>query len=101
MAAGANRGLRPEQARAGDVGPGTHHIGMAASARATHSRATQREGPAMGLFSKEIKTMDDLFLHVVQDIYYAENQIVKALPDMIEKATNRDLTAALKSHLGE
>ena len=55
----------------------------------------------MGLFSKDIKTMDDLLLHVVQDIYYAENQIVKSLPDMIEKATNRDLTSALKSHLGE
>ena len=55
----------------------------------------------MGLFSKDIKTMDDLFLHVVQDIYYAEQQIVKSLPDMIEKATNRELTTALKSHLGE
>ena len=55
----------------------------------------------MGLFSKDIKTMDDLFLHVVQDIYYAENQIVKSLPDMIDSATNRDLTAALKAHLGE
>jgi ferritin-like metal-binding protein YciE len=55
----------------------------------------------MGLFSKEIKTMDDLFIHVLQDIYYAENQIVKALPDMIEKATNRELTTAFKNHLGE
>lgn len=55
----------------------------------------------MGLFSKDIKSMDDLFLHVLQDIYYAEKQIVKALPDMIEKATNRELTAAFKSHLGE
>ena len=55
----------------------------------------------MGLFTKEIKTMDDLFLHVLQDVYYAEKQILKALPDMIEKATNRELTAAFKSHLGE
>ena len=55
----------------------------------------------MGLFAKDINTMDDLFLHVVQDIYYAEQQIMKALPDMIEKATNRELTTALKSHLGE
>src|SRR5215203_353635 len=55
----------------------------------------------MGLFSKDIKTMDDLFLHVLQDVYYAENQILKALPDMIEKATNRELTAAFKAHLGE
>jgi ferritin-like metal-binding protein YciE len=56
---------------------------------------------SMGLFTKDIKSMDDLFLHVLQDIYYAEKQIVKALPDMIEKATNRELTAALQHHLGE
>jgi ferritin-like metal-binding protein YciE len=55
----------------------------------------------MGLFSKDIQTMDDLFLHVLQDIYYAEKQILKALPDMIEKATNRELTAAFKSHMAE
>jgi hypothetical protein len=36
----------------------------------------------MGIFSKEIGTMDDLFVHTLRDIYYAENQIVKALPDM-------------------
>ena len=40
----------------------------------------------MGLFTKDIKTMDDLFVHTLRDIYYTENQIVKALPDMIEKA---------------
>jgi ferritin-like metal-binding protein YciE len=56
---------------------------------------------AMGLFTQDIKTMDDLFLHVLQDLYYTEQQIVKALPDMIEKATNRDLSAAFKTHLGE
>ena len=56
---------------------------------------------AMGLFSKDIKNMDDLHLHVLQDLYYAENQIKKALPDMIEKATNRELTAVFKAHLGE
>lgn len=55
----------------------------------------------MGLFSKDIKTMDDLFLHVLQDIYYAEKQILRALPDMIDKTTNRELTTAFKSHLGE
>jgi ferritin-like metal-binding protein YciE len=55
----------------------------------------------MGLFTKDIKTMDDMFLHGLQDIYYAEQQITKALPQMIEQATNRDLTAGLKSHLEE
>lgn len=55
----------------------------------------------MGLFTKDIKTMDDMFVHGLQDIYYAEHQITKALPDMIEKATNRDLAAGLKAHLEE
>jgi ferritin-like metal-binding protein YciE len=55
----------------------------------------------MGLFSKDIKTMNDLFLHTLQDIYYAENKIVKSLPKMIDKATNRDLTAGFKLHLQE
>ena len=41
----------------------------------------------MGL--EDIKSMEDLFLHTLQDVYYAENQIVKSLPKMIEKATNR------------
>jgi ferritin-like metal-binding protein YciE len=34
----------------------------------------------MGFFSKDIQTMDDLLLHGLQHIYYAENQIVKSLP---------------------
>ena len=55
----------------------------------------------MGLFSADIHTMDDLFLHALQDIYYAENQIVKALPEMIEKATDKQLTQGFKTHLEE
>ena len=55
----------------------------------------------MGLFSKSIKTMDDLFIHTLQDIYYAENQIVKSLPKMIEKATDPQLKYAFQTHLTE
>jgi ferritin-like metal-binding protein YciE len=55
----------------------------------------------MGLFSKDIKTMDDLFVHTLQDIYYAENQITKALPKMIEKATSAELKQGLQAHLTE
>jgi ferritin-like metal-binding protein YciE len=55
----------------------------------------------MGLFSKDIQTMDDLLLHGLKDIYYAESQIVKSLPKLIDKATNRDLTKGLKDHLEE
>ena len=55
----------------------------------------------MGLFSKDIQTFDDLFLHALQDIYYAENQIVKSLPEMIENATNTQLKQGLQNHLSE
>jgi ferritin-like metal-binding protein YciE len=55
----------------------------------------------MGLFTKDIKTMEDLLLHGLQDIYYAEHQIIKALPKMIEQATNQDLTKGLRAHLEE
>ena len=55
----------------------------------------------MGLFTKDIKTMDDLFVHTLRDIYYAENQILKALPGMIEKVTDESLSAALSDHLEE
>ena len=55
----------------------------------------------MGLFSKDIKTMDDLLLHGLKDVYYAENQIVKALPTMTDKTSNRDLTKGLRDHLEE
>jgi|SRR5690349_12162655 ferritin-like metal-binding protein YciE len=58
-------------------------------------------GEIMGLLSKPIKTLDDLFVHTLQDIYYAEQQIIKALPKMIAKVQDSQLKNALESHLGE
>jgi ferritin-like metal-binding protein YciE len=55
----------------------------------------------MGLFSKDIKNMNDLFVHTLRDIYYAEKQITKALPDMIEKASDPQLKQGFRSHLRE
>ena len=55
----------------------------------------------MGLFTKDIKTMDDLLMHGLKDMYYAESQIVKSLPKLIDKATNRELTKGLSDHLEE
>ena len=55
----------------------------------------------MGLFSADIKTLDDLFVHTLQDIYYAENQILKSLPKMIGKATDKQLKQGFESHLRE
>ena len=55
----------------------------------------------MGLFSKDIRTMDDLFVHTLRDIYYAENQIVKSLPAMVQKANSPELKQAFQAHLAE
>ena len=55
----------------------------------------------MGLFTTPIKTLDDLFVHTLQDIYYAEQQIVKNLPEMAQKASNPELKTAFQQHLTE
>jgi ferritin-like metal-binding protein YciE len=55
----------------------------------------------MGLFSKDIKTMEDLFVHTLRDIYYAEKQIVQSLPEMIHKSSDPQLKQVFQAHLGE
>jgi ferritin-like metal-binding protein YciE len=55
----------------------------------------------MGLFTKDIKTMNDLFVHQLQDVYYAEKQLVKALPTMAEKASDPQLKQGFLTHLEE
>jgi ferritin-like metal-binding protein YciE len=49
----------------------------------------------------EEKTLDDLFLDTLKDIYYAEKQIVKALPKMAKAATSPQLKAGFEQHLEE
>ena len=55
----------------------------------------------MGLFTKDIKTFDDLFVHTLKDIYYAENHIAKSLPAMVAKATDPALKKGFETHLAE
>ena len=55
----------------------------------------------MGWFSPDMQTMKDLFLHTMQDIYYAEKQLVKALPKMAGKATDAQLKQGFLTHLEE
>ena len=55
----------------------------------------------MGLLTRDLKSLDDLFLHGLKDIYYVENQIVKNLPKMIDAASDAELKRGLKNHLVE
>jgi ferritin-like metal-binding protein YciE len=61
----------------------------------------RRRRTIMGLFTRDIETFEDLFLHQLQDVYYAEQQITKALPKMIEKATDPALKSGFETHLRE
>ena len=47
------------------------------------------------------KTLNDLFLDTLKDIYYAERQIVKTLPKMAKAATSPELKAGFEKHLEE
>lgn len=48
-----------------------------------------------------MKTLADAFDHTLQDVYFAENAIAKALPKVIDAVSNADLKTALKDHLVE
>jgi ferritin-like metal-binding protein YciE len=47
----------------------------------------------------KLKTLEDLFVHELKDLYSAETQLVKALPKMARAATNEDLRAGFDFHL--
>ena len=55
----------------------------------------------MGLFTKDIKTMDDLFLHVLQDIYYAEKQITQGAARHDREGDQPRADRGLQEPLGE
>ncbi|MBA2813942.1 YciE/YciF ferroxidase family protein [Candidatus Pantoea persica] len=48
-----------------------------------------------------IKTLVDLFIHDLSDVYSAEKQITRALPKMARAATDESLKAAFDAHLEE
>jgi ferritin-like metal-binding protein YciE len=48
-----------------------------------------------------MKTMEDMFYAMMQDVYYAEKQLLKALPKMAKKTSNEKLEAAFTKHREE
>src|SRR5215472_8086426 len=64
--------------------------------RAVQANNQINEVRAMGFFSKDIRTMDELFVHTLRDIYYAEQKILQALPTMIEDSAKPKLRLAFE-----
>ncbi|XSG81257.1 MAG: ferritin-like domain-containing protein [Methyloligella sp. ZOD6] len=48
-----------------------------------------------------MKTLKDLFMHQLADVYYAKKQILKALPEMAKQADSDQLRKAFEDHLEE
>ena len=48
-----------------------------------------------------VRNLNDLFLHGLKDIYYAERQILRALPKMAKKADSDQLRSAFEEHRGQ
>ncbi len=48
-----------------------------------------------------VKTLNDLFMETLKDIYYAEKKLVKTLPKMAKKASSPSLKGAIEAHLSE
>jgi ferritin-like metal-binding protein YciE len=48
-----------------------------------------------------MKTLAEIFEHTLEDVYYAENAITKALPKVVKAATNAELKKAAEDHLAE
>lgn len=49
----------------------------------------------------QTKTLEDLFLENLKDIYYAEKKILVALPKMAKAVNSDELRAAFEKHVGE
>ena len=50
---------------------------------------------------KKFKTLNDLLVDQVRDLYYAEKLLLKALPKMAKRASDEELKTAFKDHLEE
>lgn len=49
----------------------------------------------------KLKSLDDLLIDQLKDLYSAENQLVKALPKMAKAANSEKLSEAFTAHLEE
>ncbi len=49
----------------------------------------------------KIKTLHDLFVHELRDLYSAEKQLLKALPKMAKAATHEELKEGFEQHLAQ
>ena len=72
---------------------------LANSGQYSRQSLPYRPGIRKEITMAKLKSLDDLLVHELQDIYNAENQILKALPKMIKAASHPELQSAFEEHL--
>src|SRR5437016_10104208 len=78
-----------------DIADGSQtHLSIASAAEGSASQ--ERKGESM-----KLESLHGLFIEELQDIYSAENMILKALPKMAEEASSSELRNAFNEHLEE
>ncbi len=55
----------------------------------------------MGFFSKDIKSLEDLFLHTLRNMYCAEKKVAKVIPNLVDWASDENLKSVFERHLDE
>jgi ferritin-like metal-binding protein YciE len=48
-----------------------------------------------------VKTLNDLFVETLKDLYYVEKKLVKTLPKMAKQSSSPELRQAIEDHLAE
>jgi ferritin-like metal-binding protein YciE len=67
--------------------------------RQLQNRLSDSSTTTKGVPEMKLKTLQDLLVDQLKDLYSAENQLVKALPKMAKAASNPDLRAGFEDHL--
>jgi len=70
-----------------------------AASKKKSSSAQKSSSPANAGAGKGDSLLQEYFVESLQDIYYAEKAITKALPKMMEEATSEELIGAFEDHL--
>lgn len=74
---------------------------MASPAGAINDKGHKSNNKSASAGGSNSKNLDDLFLHGIQDVYYVEKKLTKAIPKMIKAAEAPELVKALTKHLAE
>src|SRR5262249_23575560 len=80
------------------TGPGGRRGASARGDRRSSQRKRRRDDVGLFTSSPALNSFQDLFVEQIQDLYDAEQRLVKALPKMAEAAHNAELKAAFQEH---